>query len=494
MRPKSYSENEARGRLLALDLLRRRKGWNQKQLATALSVAPSTLSAYEDGGGRMVPIGLLRRTAKAAGFPSHLLPHLLSQLRSFVAVSAGWARLERLVTDEQVTELAVLLGEVMAILLPPAGEQARPLMPRAEDRAEAQKLWAALAKRNRRERLALIEEAEEYRSWALAELVARESIDAAARDPREALELAELSLKIAELWPGPEPERWRLMGHAWAHIANAKRVLNDLDAAEKALAEGKLLWEAGASPDARFLNEVWILWIEATIHDARRRFPQALKTVQKALYLDDGCQRGKLLLTKAQIHTAEGDLAASTAALAEAFSFVDGEADPRTAMGVLFQLILNLCHGDKPNEAATYLSALYEAAERLGQEMDSIRVRWLEGVVAGGQGQIEEAVQTLEEVRRDFVARQFPYDYALVSLELSLVLLKIGRPAEVRRVSSDLVGIFRHQGLPENALAALRLFCEAARQEEATIELTERILRFLRRVACDPAAIFTPEG
>jgi hypothetical protein len=75
---------------------------------------------------------------------------------------------------------------------------------------------------------------------------------------------------------------------------------------------------------------------------------------------------------------------------------------------------------------------------------------------------------------------------------LALVLLRIGLPAEVRRISSDLVGIFRHQGLPENALAALRLFCEAARQEAATIELTERVLQFLRRVAREPAAIFSP--
>ena len=47
---------DAEGALLALDLLRRRKGWNRRQLATALRVAPSALSAYEEGHQRMVPI------------------------------------------------------------------------------------------------------------------------------------------------------------------------------------------------------------------------------------------------------------------------------------------------------------------------------------------------------------------------------------------------------------------------------------------------------
>ena len=145
-------------------------------------------------------------------------------------------------------------------------------------------------------------------------------------------------------------------------------------------------------------------------------------------------------------------------------------------------------------EAEAYLPEVERFAAAVDQEPDWIRVLWLQGRIAAGRGRFDDARARFEQVRRYFEAHAVAYDFSVVSLELSLVLLKIGQPAEVRRVSSDLVGIFRHQGLPENALAALRLFCEAVRQEEATIELTERVLRFLRRVARDPAAIFTPEG
>jgi len=41
------------------------------------------------------------------------------------------------------------------------------------------------------------------------------------------------------------------------------------------------------------------------------------------------------------------------------------------------------------------------------------------------------------------------------------------------------------------ALAALRLFCEAAQQEAATVELVRRVERFLRRAQLDPELRFS---
>jgi hypothetical protein len=56
------------------------------------------------------------------------------------------------------------------------------------------------------------------------------------------LELAELALSIAERVPGEESWRSRLKGYCWAHIANARRVANDLSGADEALTRAWELW------------------------------------------------------------------------------------------------------------------------------------------------------------------------------------------------------------------------------------------------------------
>jgi hypothetical protein len=53
-----------------------------------------------------------------------------------------------------------------------------------------------------------------------------------------------------------------------------------------------------------------------------------------------------------------------------------------------------------------------------------------------------------------------------------------------------MVWIFRSEDIHREALAALDLFCAAARQEKATAEWTERLLVYLRRAQHDPALRF----
>jgi hypothetical protein len=54
--------------------------------------------------------------------------------------------------------------------------------------------------------------------------------------------------------------------------------------------------------------------------------------------------------------------------------------------------------------------------------------------------------------------------------------------------------IFKAQGVHREALAALRIFCAAARQKIATAELARRVERYLRRAQLDPALRFDVEG
>ena len=50
--------------------------------------------------------------------------------------------------------------------------------------------------------------------------------------------------------------------------------------------------------------------------------------------------------------------------------------------------------------------------------------------------------------------------------------------------------IFEAQGVHREALAALRLFCEAAQSEEATAGLARRVMEYLNRARLNPELRF----
>ncbi len=138
--------------------------------------------------------------------------------------------------------------------------------PSEEDRRRAPSLWARLERHTPAQRRALVEELEEFRNWALCELLCAKSREAAPNSAGRAVELAELALLIADLAPGTESWRSRLRGYAWTHLGHARRLRGDLSGAEEALSQGRRLWLAGAPGDPGLLNEARVL--SSTLSDS----------------------------------------------------------------------------------------------------------------------------------------------------------------------------------------------------------------------------------
>jgi hypothetical protein len=82
------------------------------------------------------------------------------------------------------------------------------------------------------------------------------------------------------------------------------------------------------------------------------------------------------------------------------------------------------------------------------------------------------------------------YDVALTLLEEAILLLEEGREAEVKLLAKELEKVFESKGVHREALAALRLFQEAAEREEATPELARRVLNYLFRARHDQGLRF----
>jgi transcriptional regulator with XRE-family HTH domain len=480
---------------LAMVLLRYSEGLEQREVAGAVDITPSQASAYEHGA-RPVPRETLEQVAALVDVPVDLLELTLRMIRSFLLAKRGRSRADRALADEFAVELVALIYRAADLILAPSRRQREEVAarPRSEERAEAVELLAYLKRCTPAERRLLVEESREYRSWAVCEGAALESVALARNQPREALEWARLAVKIARRVPGDESWRWRLEGWALAFLSNALRACNQLFAAEGALIRARRLWQAGAAADPGLLPEAWLPWIEASLHRDQRRFTDALEKTEAALSLDRGELRGQILLSKSALLHVHGDAEGSTAALLEAEPLIDPAREPGLAYGLRFNLLVNLLDLGRVEEAEPWLPEMETLAERLGEKLGLQRLRWLTGKVHAQRGRFPEALAAFAEVRRTFAALNLTFDYALVSLDLALVLLELGRTTEVRSVAEETLAIFEAQGVHTAALAAVRIFCEAAKRETATGELTRQVARFLQRARLDPELRFEDES
>lgn len=476
-------------------LLRYETGLTQAGFAELTRTSPSQVSLYESGA-RPIPEAILERAAEAVGFPVHLLGAARRAVRSFRAAVRGWSRADRAFAEPFATGLLACTGEALEAILPPTRQPAPPAIDPQEDREAAAGLWQRLEGRGAGERRAIVEAHEAYCSWAMCELVSAKSVEAAPGSPSEALELAELAVLIARRCSGEEWIRQQAQGYAWFHVANARRAASDLPGSVGALDLASGLWEeAGAAFGPGLFNKSIVLALEATIRKTQRRFPEALERIGQALAADRGELKGKLLLTKAQILQSLGDLEASTEVLREAVSSTDEAREPRTALGVRCQLLLNLCLQGRASEAAPLFPCALTLAKS-GQEVDQVRVAALGALIAAGLGHSEEAEAAFAEARHRFASLEPPlaFDYALVSLDLGLLLLEQGRTVEVRELAEEMAWIFTSQGVQREALAALKLFCDAAEHDAATVDMARRVIRFLHRSQHDPELKFEEAG
>jgi transcriptional regulator with XRE-family HTH domain len=478
---------------ITLRFLRESLDWSQGQLAEAASTTAALIGDYE-AGRKELHRERLEYLISAMGLGPGRIDEALASIETVRAgarlgqddpFNSRRNRIEALAA--QAGRLAAAFARAVLNLLTTGSEAVH-----AQDKADF--LWRRLKREKPEHRMVLVEEDKRYRNWGLSVLVTQESLAAAPNQPKEALELAQLAVRIAELAPGTQAWRWRLQGHAGAALTNAYRVCSDLPAARKARARARKLWDDGEAGDPGLLNESLLPWVEAALFRAERELPEALKKIDEALALDSGELKGKILLTKANIHKALDEPEASTAAVIEAIPFLDIEREPRLAWVVSHQLAVDLLHLGRCEEARLKLPEVRRLAERLGGELDLIRVVWLESKINAELGALPEAQSGFENVRRTFQKPELSYDFALVSLDLSRLLLEQGETGKVRAIATEMAFIFRSQHVHQGALEALQVFCEAAKRETATVELTRRVAQYLSLAQTDPELRFEEAG
>jgi transcriptional regulator with XRE-family HTH domain len=361
----------------------------------------------------------------------------------------------------------------------------------AKHRRQAAALWEAWQDLPPRRRWLAVETERKDWAWALAERLCEESIRAAAHRAGEAVELAHLALRVAELAPGSEPWRSGLLGWVWAFVANSQRVQGDLPGSEVGFLRSDRLLEAGAPAASGLLDATRPLDLKASLRRYQGHYDEALALLEQALKANGSNEaRGRILIKKANTLELMGDSEGAVTELRQAEMLLKDSRDARLGLVVKHSLAHSLWQIGRYVEAEARLPEVRKRAVETGNELDLIRVLWVEGGVAAGLGRREQAWAALEHVRRYFNDHRIAFDAALASLELAVLHLEEERTAEVKTLAEEMFWIFKAQGVQKEALAALRLFYDAATKEAATAELARQLVDYLTRARRNPGLRF----
>ena len=476
---------------LTLMLLRSARGWSQKELAEAAGLSRGLLSEYETGATELTRERLVE-LAGSLGWPPDAVDVAL-----FALGMLRFAPSEPGSPVDPDEEQRRIVDRAAAVAAQEAASEVRAQLTREirEDNARqarqaAEILWKRLKPFSAADRRVLVSGAREYQDPFLCERLCAESERAAASNAARARELAELALLVAERVPGSATWRSRLQGYAWAFAANAHRVANDMPVADAAFANAWKFWRQGPADGPDLFDEARVLDLEASLRRAQRRFGEALDLHERAWAVAKPEAVGYILINKAKLQEDLEDYEGALASLERAETFIEEKQEPRLAFVLRFNRAVNLLYQERLREAEALLAEARERAVELGNELDLVRVLWLEARIAAGEGRAGEAMELFDHVRREFAAREMAYDFALVSLELSVLWLENEHPHQVRALAEHMVWIFKTQGIHREALAAIQLFCEAAKKEDLTAAQVRRLVAYLTKARHTPELRF----
>jgi hypothetical protein len=149
-----------------------------------------------------------------------------------------------------------------------------------------------------------------------------------------------------------------------------------------------------------------------------------------------------------------------------------------------------LAEAGHTEEAGEVLDENEELYRSFPDPWTQLRVTWLRGDLLAARADEEAAERAYQEALQGFIERGIGYDAALVAMDLALLYLRQGRTSEVKRLAEEMVPIFQAQDVHREALAALRLFQEAARREEITMEQVRKLVKYLQESRKDPGRRF----
>jgi tetratricopeptide (TPR) repeat protein len=350
---------------------------------------------------------------------------------------------------------------------------------------QAPMLWARLDGQPYAEQLRAVEADEELHAWGLCQLVLQKSREATFSDPVRAVEQANLALRIVRHLGQGYDSNWvmDLRARCFAHLGNARRVLGELRSAEDAFVKAESCLARSTSGSVEVRAEIFDL--KSSLRRAQRRLDEALSLIDRALSLYREADRehgsAKLLLQRAKVLEESGDLAGAIDLLRRVTGELDPIREPQLSLYGQFNFLIALLLAERYEEAERILPVTEGLLRQMGQPLDLVRLRWVEGNIHLGRGRLGPAEAAFREAQKEFLERQMGYDAALVSLDLARLFAQEGCTEDLKRLAAEMMPVFQSRDVHREAILALLMFQRACEEERLTVELVRQISDYLRR-------------
>ena len=253
---------------------------------------------------------------------------------------------------------------------------------------------------------------------------------------------------------------------AWMAFGNSLRASGELNSAENALLKAsRYLEQIDASTRSLSLRADLLAHFSSLRFNQRSlesslSFAQQEIALRRDLYAPADVARS--LLRHALSLGEGGDTARALESLAEAEKIAQRARDPRLDLMIRHCTIrFNLDEGRLDRALHLYLTA-EPHYRRVQDPLIQAKATWLKGQILMAADQLDEALDLLQTTRRFFLERANYLEAAVASLDLGVLLLKIGRKEEVRRLATTAVSAFRARGVGRDYMAAYLLLRKAS--------------------------------
>lgn len=299
-------------------------------------------------------------------------------------------------------------------------------------------------------------------SPARIELLLYESYSLRYRDPERMIEYADLACQAAESMKDDilgAAATANLRARTWAELGNAYRVADHMLAAEESL-EQAISWARRGSKDLKLAAR--ISDFTASLFSDQGRFNEACEIMQALCEgyeeLGDMHLAGRALISEGIFAGHAGRPKEGAALICAGMSYVDLEREPKLKAVALHGLAFNLIEAEQYRRARPLLWHIRASFRQDEEHLNLLRLRWLEGKICSGLGDLQGAEQHFQEVRAGFKKAGQRYDAALVALDLALLWTQQGRREDARLLAQELIYSFRAQRIARETIAGLLVF------------------------------------
>ncbi len=271
---------------------------------------------------------------------------------------------------------------------------------------------------------------------------------------------------------------------AWAELANAYRISSANFARATRAMNRAIYWLQRGSQNGLLVSRVAELVASMLVY--QRRWAEAGPLYQMVFeaHLAEGRYHlaGRTLIGASLPEPPEKALPM----LRRALNLLDHERDPALVGSTLLTMIWRLTDMGRFRMARRLL---WRSRVLVAGAVAPLRIRWLEGKIYAGLGDLGRAEQAFKEARAGCAEQGQVYPAAMVGLDLAALWARQRRVDEIYNLAQEMIGTFRALRVAREAIVTLLILQRACLADGGRLlEIIEMVGRFLKELDEQPRA------